>query len=433
MIGLRILFDALFASLFLVWASKLERESLLSTTNIFEHPASLNVVQLCGMREKAVKLHFCRVCEEKDLSEMMSSRTKFILSVAFSGALAVSLAGCKNEAKAAAAPPQAMPVKVEAVSYTPVAASDTYVSTIKGRRSATLQPQVEGNLTRILVKSGDMVRAGQVLMQIDPLKQSAAVQSQQGTQAQKKALYDYNKIELERQKKLYEAGVVSRDAFDQATQAYENSKADYDANAALTETQKQQLGYFQIRAPFNGIVGDIPVHVGDYVSSSTLLTTVDENVDLEAYIYVPTERAAEVRTGLPVEIIDSDGNSVLKTKINFLSPQVNNGLQSILAKAPIPRGTKGLRTEQLVKARVIWNSNPSPVIPVLAVTRIGGQSFVFVAAPKDGKYTAHQVPVTLGEPVGNTYPVIQGLKPNEKVIVSGLQFLQDGAPVQPMG
>jgi RND family efflux transporter MFP subunit len=343
------------------------------------------------------------------------------------------LTGCRHQSQAAAPPAQAMPVKVESVSLSPVPSSDTYVSTIKGRRSASLQPQVDGNLTRIFVKSGDLVKAGQVIMQIDPLKQTATVLSQQGTQAQKKALYDYNKIEVDRQKRLYEAGVVSRDAFDQATQAYENSKADYEANEALTASQQQQLGYFQIRAPFSGIVGDIPVHVGDYVSPTTMLTTVDENVDLEAYIYVPTERAGAIRTGLPVEIIDSDGKSLIKTKIDFLSPQVDNGLQSILAKASIPRGTKGLRTQQLVKARVTWNTNPSPVVPVLAVTRVGGQTFVFVAAKSDKGYAARQVPVSLGEPVGNTYPVIQGLNPDDKVIVSGLQFLQDGVPVQPMG
>lgn len=344
----------------------------------------------------------------------------------------VLLAGCNHQAAAPAAVPQAMPVKVSEVTLSPVASADTYVSTIKGRRSATMQPQVDGNITRILVKSGDVVKAGQLLMQIDPLKQAAAVQSQQGTQAQKKALYDYNKIQVDRQRKLFEAGVVSRDAYDQATQAFENSKADLEANAALTDTQKQQLAYFQIRAPFSGIVGDIPVHLGDYVSSSTVLTTVDENVDLEAYIYVPTDRASQIRTGLPVEIIDSVGNTVAKSTINFLSPQVDNGLQSILAKAPIPRGAK-LRTEQLVKARVTWNTNPAPVVPVLAVTRIGGQPFVFVAAQKEGKYSAHQVPVTLGETVGNTYPVLQGLNPGDKVIVSGLQFLQEGVPVQPMG
>jgi len=350
-------------------------------------------------------------------------------------ALAVigSISGCKHEDKVAAAPQQAMPVKVAPVTLSPVPSSDTYVSTIKGRRSTTMQPQVDGHLTHIFVKSGDFVKPGQVLMQIDPLKQAASVQSQQGTQAQKKALYDYNKIQVERQRKLFEAGVVSRDAYDQATQAFENSKADYEANSALTSTQQQQLAYYDIRAPFAGVVGDIPVHIGDYVSPTTLLTTVDENVELEAYIYIPTERATQIKTGLSVDILDTDGKTLTKSTINFLSPQVDNGLQSILAKAPIPRGAQGLRTEQVVKARVTWNTNPSPVVPILAVTRVGGQAFVFVAAQKENGYAAHQVPVTLGETVGNNYPVLAGLNPGDKVIISGLQFLQEGAPVQPMG
>ena len=367
------------------------------------------------------------------MSEIRFTNRYLILPLFACAAFCLLLSGCKHEAQAAAAPTQAMPVKVAPVTLSPVPSSDTYVSTIKGRRSATMQPQVEGNLTRIFVKSGDVVKAGQLLMQIDPLKQAATVQSQQGTQAQKKALYDYNKIEVERQRKLFEAGVVSRDSYDQATQAYENSKADYEANSALTTSQQQQLAYYQIRAPFAGVVGDVPVHLGDYVSSSTVLTTVDENVELEAYIYIPTERATEIRTGLPVEILSTDGETLTKTTINFLSPQVDNGLQSILAKAPVPHGAKGLRTEQVVKARVTWNTNPSPVVPVLAVTRVGGQAFVFVAAQKDGGYAAHQVPVTLGETVGNNYPVLQGLNPGDKVILSGLQFLQEGAPVQPMG
>jgi len=326
-----------------------------------------------------------------------------------------------------------MPVQVAPVSLSPVPNSDTYVATIKSRRSATMQPQVDGNLVNIFVKSGDLVKAGQVLMRIDPLKQMATVQSQQGTQAQKKALYDYTKIQIERQRKLFEAGVVSRDAYDQAAQAYENAKADYESNAALTDTQKQQLAYYDIRAPFTGIVGDIPVHLGDYVSATTVLTTVDENADLEAYIYVPTERAGLVRRGLPVEILDSAGNTLVKSKISFLSPQVDNGLQSILAKAEIPRSAEILRNQQLVRARVIWSTAPAPVVPVLAVSLVGGQTFVFLASPKGDGYIAHQVPVKLGDTVGNTYPVISGLKQGDKVITSGLQFLQEGAPVKPLG
>jgi RND family efflux transporter MFP subunit len=326
-----------------------------------------------------------------------------------------------------------MPVQVAPVTLSPVPNSDTYVATIKSRRSSTMQPQVDGNLVKIFVKSGDVVKAGQVLMRIDPLKQLASVQSQQGTQAQKKALYDYNKIEVERQRKLYEAGVVSRDTYEQANQAYENSKGDYESNAALTDTQKQQLAYYDIRAPFDGIVGDIPVHLGDYVSPTTLLTTVDENADLEAYIYVPTERASMVRKGLPVQILDTAGDVLAKSTIDFLAPYVDNGLQSILAKADIPRTAQLLRNQQLVKARITWSTAPAPTVPVLAVSLIGGQTFVYVATPKGDGYIAHQVPVTLGETVGNTYPVLGGLQPGQKVITSGLQFLQEGAPVKPLG
>jgi RND family efflux transporter MFP subunit len=347
-------------------------------------------------------------------------------------AAACLVSGCKS-APPPAPPPQAMPVQVAPVTLSPVPNSDTYVATIKSRRSSTMQPQVDGNLVKIFVHSGDFVKAGQALMRIDPLKQQATVESQKGTQQQKKALFDYTKIEEERQRKLFEAGVVSRDAYDQATQAYENAKADYESNIALTDSQKQQLAYYEIRAPFDGIVGDIPVHLGDYVSATTLLTTVDENADLEAYIYIPTERSTLVRRGLPVEILDASGKVLVKSTISFLSPQVDNGLQSILAKAEIPRTAQLLRNQQLVNARVIWSTAPAPVVPVLAVSLIGGQTFVYLAAPKGDGYIAHQVPVTLGETVGNTYPVLGGLKPGDKVITSGLQFLQEGAPVKPLG
>jgi RND family efflux transporter MFP subunit len=376
---------------------------------------------------------FFVVSEElKENSVPLIVNTRRVISSAAVGVIACLASSCKS-----APPPaphfQAMPVQVAPVTLSQVPRSDTYVATIKSRRSSTMQPQVDGNLVKIFVKSGDVVKAGQLLMRIDPLKQVATVQSQQGTQAQKKAVLDYATIEQERQKKLFEAGVVSRDAYDQATQAYQNAKGDYESNAALTNTQKQQLAYYDIRAPFNGIVGDIPVHLGDYVSATTVLTTVDENADLEAYIYVPTERASLIHRGLPVEILDTAGNVLVKSTISFVSPQVDNGLQSILAKAEIPRTAQLLRNQQLVKARIIWSTAPAPTVPVLAVSLIGGQTFVYVASPKGDGYIAHQIPITVGETVGNTYPVLGGLQVGQKVIISGLQFLQESAPVKPLG
>lgn len=326
-----------------------------------------------------------------------------------------------------------MPVQTVAVSLAPVPQSSEYVATIKSRRSATLQPQVDGRLTKISVRSGDQVRAGQVMMAVDPLHQQASVDTQQATERQKKAVFDYNSSQFERQKKLFEAGIISRDIFEQAQQAYNNSKADYESAVASRKTQEEQLAYYTIRAPFDGVVGDIPVHVGDYVTSATMLTTVDEKQDLEAYIYVPTERASQVRQGLEVDLTDTSGKLLEKTKIDFLSAQVDSSLQGILVKAPVHFGSEKLRNSQLVKARVIWTTTPMAVVPVLAVTRQGGQSFVFVAKQQDGHYIASQTPVTLGDTVGNAYSVTSGLNAGDKVIVSSTQFLVNNMPVMPQG
>jgi RND family efflux transporter MFP subunit len=360
-------------------------------------------------------------------------RPSRIFVVPVSLLLCLASVACRTAAPAAGPAFQALPVQTLTVSSAPVPQSDEYVATIKSRRSATLSPQVDGNLTAILVHSGDRVKAGQLLMQIDPAKQEATVQSQAATVQQMLAVYKYNETEIERQRKLFAAGVTSRDSLDQAEQSYASSKANYESAAASLVTQQKELGYYQIRAPFDGIVGDIPVHIGDYVSGTTVLTTVDENRDLEAYIYIPAEKASAIRMGLPVEILDNNEQPIEKSAIDFISPQVDNGLQGILVKAPVHSEQAVVRTAQLVKARVIWTTTPIPVIPVLAVTRLGGQAFVYVAQDQGGHYVAHQVAVKLGDTIGNDYAVLGGLQNGDRVIVSGTQFLVDKMPVQPLG
>jgi RND family efflux transporter MFP subunit len=326
-----------------------------------------------------------------------------------------------------------MPVQTATVTLQPVAQSSEYVATVKSRRSATLQPQVSGVLTQILAHSGDHVKPGQVLMSIDPQMQKATVESARATERQKKALFDYNAVEIERQRKLFEAGVTSRDAYDQAKQTHDNAAADYQSAVELRKTQEAQLAYYTIRAPFDGVVGDIPVHVGDYVSAATMLTTVDEGKDLEAYIYIPTERAGQARLGLEVDLTDDSGKLLDKTKINFLSPQVDSTLQGILVKAPVNASPELLRNAQIIKARVIWSTSQMAVVPVLAVIRQGGQSFVYVVRKQGPMMMAAQTSVTLGDTVANNYSVSSGLIPGDKVIVSSTQFLVNGMPVVPLG
>lgn len=344
--------------------------------------------------------------------------------------------GCgQKTAKAAGPAPQAMPVRTVAASIQPVAQSSEYMATIKSRRSATIAPQVSGILTAILAHSGEEVKAGQVLMTIDSRQQQANVASLQATERQRKAALDYNTIEVARQKKLFDEGIVSRQAYQQEEQTYQDSKASYEAAVAARQTQQQLLDYYTIRAPFAGIVGDIPVHIGDYVSSGssgTMLTTLDENRDLEAYIYIPTERAAEVHQGLPVDLLDSSGKVVEKTHIDFVSPQVDSTLQGILVKAPVHPGSEALRNAQMLEARVIWSTKPMVVIPVLAVVRQSGSPFVFIMEEVNGHYVASEKAIALGQTVGNSYSVSSGISAGQRVIVSSTQFLVNGMAVQPL-
>ena len=122
-----------------------------------------------------------------------------------------------------------------------------------------------------------------------------------------------------------------------------------------------------------------------------MLTTVDQPGDLEAYIYIPTERSSQARLGLAVELFDTSGKLLEKTKIDFLSPQVDPSLQGILAKAPVHATPDIMRNAQLIKARVIWTTKQMVVVPVLAVTsKADRHSFLSRGSSQMGKLLLHR-------------------------------------------
>jgi RND family efflux transporter MFP subunit len=348
------------------------------------------------------------------------------------GAAATLLVGCNRGtggAAAAGTAPQAAAVKVQAASLQKVPQFTEYIAVLKSRNAAVLQPEVEGQVTQILVRAGDRVKAGAPLLVIDPRKQEATVNSQEGMQRARLAALEYNRQELERRKRLFEAGVVSRQELDQAQAAYDASQAEVDALQASVREQQVQLRYFTVKAPTSGVVGDIPVRVGDRVQSSTMLTTVDEGGELEAYVSVPAEKAAGVRVGTALDIVSEDGQATSRTKVTFVSPRVDPETQLLLIKARVPNPEGRFRNDQVVRARVIWQESELPIVPITAVARMAGQSFVFVAE-SDGKQTvARQRPVQLGELSNQGYVVTEGIKAGDKVIVTGVQMLADGMPV----
>lgn len=347
-------------------------------------------------------------------------------------ALAAGLcAGCEktsagNQAQAA---PAAMPVQVIVAKAQRIAETTEYLSVLKSRHSANINPQVEGYITKIYVKSGDRVAPGTPLLQIDPLKQQATVSSQQAAFAAQEATVRYAQVQLERQQKLFAAGVVSKQDLDNAQTNYDAAKAQLKALEEQVNQQQVELKYYSVTAPTGGVVGDIPVRVGDRVAVTTLLTTVDEPGALEAYIYVPSERSRELHLGLPVRLVDNNGKTLSETQISFVSPQVDNETQTILAKAIAENAQDRLRVSQQVRAQITWSTREGTTIPVLSVLRINGQFFAFLAVKEANGTVARQRALRLGDTIGNDFAVIDGIKPGDHIITSGLQFLQDGVPV----
>ena len=348
-------------------------------------------------------------------------------------ASATTLACSSNASqKAEAHEPAGMPVKVQEARATAVNDASEYVATLKSRDSAVIMPQVEGQVTKIFVHSGDAVNAGAALMEIDPLKQQATVKSQESSRAAQQANLSWTKQQYERAQGLYSAGVVSKQDLDQAKSALDAAQAQMDSLDAQVREQEVQLHYYRVVAPWTGIVGDVPVHVGDRVTSATQLTTVDKPGSLEVYVYVPVERSSQLKMNLPVQILNGEGNVAADSRVTFISPQVDNTTQTVLVKARIANRNDALRQSQFIRARIIWGTHQNPEVPILAVSRLAGQYFAFVAEPqKGGSYVARQKPLKIGQTVGNDYEVQDGLNPGDKVIVSGTQFLLDGAPVIP--
>ena len=322
-------------------------------------------------------------------------------------------------------------VKTITLATRPVARTSEFIATIRSLQSTTIQPQVEGFVRRIFVRSGDRVRAGQSLVQIDPEKQQASVTTWESTRAAREADVAYAKQQLDRMQTLHSAGAVSRAELEQAETAYKTAQAQLNAIQSQIRESQVELQYYRVTAPMSGVVGDIPIREGDRVTPSTLITTIDAGQGLEVYVNVPLERAVDLRTGLPLELLDSNGEVVATNPITFVAPRADDATQSVLVKATLRKAPPTLRVMQYVRARIVWSTEPALAVPVVAVNRVSGQYFVFVAEQGQQGFVARQKPVTVGQVVGEDYVVHNGLRAGERVIVSNIQKIGDGAPVKP--
>jgi RND family efflux transporter MFP subunit len=374
------------------------------------------------------------------------------------------------------AQPQGVRVKISTVQSGIIEESSDFIASLKSQRSVTLQPRIQGQVTQIFVKSGDRVAAGAAILQVDPISQAGVSRSNaipqgflvqlenarailKSLEAQRPSfvanvqLYQQN---YEKFVTLAEEGAVSRQTRNQFADRLANAKTNLDAidsriqaqranilqaeqtlqQANVNIPQQGNLQFDKMIAPFSGTVGNIAVKVGDLVNASTPLVNITQNRPLEVNISVPLQQGPQLRKGMPVEVMNAQGQKLGRSRVFFIAPSASNETQGILIKALFDNPNGQLRADQLVRARVFWNQRPGILIPTTAMTRIGGDTFVYVVETETSpqgvsQQVARQKRVKLGEIKDNHYQVIEGLQPEDKVIISGLLNLRDGVAIVP--
>ena len=246
--------------------------------------------------------------------------------------------------------------------------------------------------------------------------------------ASRVANLDYTNAQAKRTTDLVTSGVVSQQAAEQATSAARSAEADQAAVEAQIRAQQTQLQYYRITAPTAGIVSDIPVKVGDFVTPGARLTTVVQDSALELNVQIPMELAARVSASSTIEVLDDSGVVTITAQVSFVAPNVDPETQLVLLKA-IFDNNDSMRFAQYVRVRLVLGSHEGIRVPFTAVQRLAGATFVFLLEEKDGKKVGRQTSTLLGELEANAYEVKKGVGENARLIVTGVEKLFDGAEV----
>jgi RND family efflux transporter MFP subunit len=381
-----------------------------------------------------------------------------------------------NQAPSINSQPPGTRVKIAPVQIGTVEESTDFIASLESRRSINLQPTIQGQVTQIFVKPGDNVTTGTPIIQIDSRTQQTALtgnnaaaqlvavqlenarttlRSLEAERLSKVSDIQLNQQEYEKYALLADQGAVPRQTKDLYADRLTTARANLLALNSKIEAQKTTImqaqrtlsqadanakqpvqQYYKITTPFSGTVGNIPVKIGDFVNTSSQLVTISQTRPLEVNISVPLERVSQLRKGMPVEIMNAQGQVLATSRVFFIAQNANIDRRSILIKALFNNSQGLLRTDQLVRARVIWNQRSGVLIPTTAVARIAGETFVYVAkkhtTPQGvSQLVAEQRRVQVGDIKRNNYQVFAGLQPEDEIVVSGLLNLRDGVPIVP--
>ena len=346
-------------------------------------------------------------------------------------AVAVAVSGCAKQQRSrtqrvsvtvAPAMQRAMPFALEAT------------GTVEPLRTASVGSQVGGVVTQVLFREGQEVRAGQVLIQIDPRPFRTALEQARAQLARDKAQAETARLDAERAQKLVAGNVISQAEWEQKKSAAEAWTGTVRSEEASVAARKLDLEYASIRAPIAGRTGALQVHVGDYVKSATSepLVTINQIHPVRVRFTVPETDVAMVqqyRNRNPrVVVTPSSGDSVdLTGGLVFVDNAVDPTSGTLLLKGEFQNQDERLVPGQFVKVRLVLYEDPAAtVVPAPAVTAGQEGSFVYVLNPDS---TVTPRPVEVARTVDDIAIVQRGLQPGEVVVTDGQLRLSPGAKV----
>lgn len=353
---------------------------------------------------------------------------------------ALLVSGCHKKEQATAPPPSA----VEVIQVIPkdVPISFEYVAQTQSSQQVNIQARVNGFLDKRVYTEGTIVKAGDVLFQMDKKPFQVQVDGAEAALARQRAAMETSRLNLQRTKPLTAKNALSQKDLDDATGSFESSAASVEQAKAQLATAQLNLSYCTITSPITGITSAAQQQNGAYISlMNSQLTTVallspmwvnfsiSEN-EMQSYrnqiakkqIIPPRDEHYEV------DIIMVDGSLFPhKGRITFASPSYNAQTGTFLLRTTVNNPNGILRPNQYVRARIKGSIRPNAVvIPQRAVQQGAKGHFVWVIT-REGK--ADYRPVVVGEWHGNDWFINEGLRAGEQVVVDGGMTLHPGASV----
>ncbi len=334
-------------------------------------------------------------------------------------------------------------VEVANVTRKDVPVYSEWTASTDGLVNATIRAQVQGYLVEQDYREGDFVRKGQVLFKIDPRFLQTALEQALGQLTQEQARWETAKANLERIKPLVDQRAVSRKDFDDAVGAEQASRAAVAAAQAMVDRAQVDLGFTKVTSPIDGIAGIAKAQMGNLVGPGSLeeLTTVSTVDPIKVYISMSEQEYLKyLQNGggptqrVPLELILADGRvHPYKGTFAFADRQVDVKTGTIKVAALFPNPGNLLRPGQFARVRAETEIRKAALlVPQRAIMELQGGYQVAVVT-SDNKVTMR--PVKVAERVENLWVVAEGLKPDDRVVVEGLQKVKDGivVTVKPLG